>query len=102
MPTNDEIIKKTKDWCREWNYYLDEEYLEEEGYKLPFGVCNDRAVIPLELLEEKLNEITQQIFYDFNAKMIPIETADVTGFVGMKKEDFISFKKKYGIIETAK
>ena len=96
MQTNDEIIKKTKDWCREWNYYLDEEYLEE-GHKLPFGVCNDRAVIPLELLEEKLNEITQQIFYDFNAKMIPIETADVTGFVGMKKEDFISFKNKYGI-----
>lgn len=56
MPTNEEIIEKTKEWCKEWNYYLDEEYLEEEGHKLPFDVCNDRAVIPLELLEEKLKE----------------------------------------------
>jgi flagellar biosynthesis/type III secretory pathway protein FliH len=56
MTTNEEIIEKAKEWCKEWNYYLDEEDLEEEGYKLPFGVCNDRAVIPLELLEEKLKE----------------------------------------------
>ena len=29
MPTNEEIIEKTKEWCKEWNYYLDEEDLEE-------------------------------------------------------------------------
>jgi hypothetical protein len=56
MANNDEIKEKAKDWCRKWNYYLDEEYLEEDGYKLPFGVCNDRAVIPLELLDEKFDE----------------------------------------------
>ena len=60
METNKDIIKKTKDWCKEWNYYLDEEYLEEEGYKLPFGVSNNREVIPLEILEKKLNEVRPQ------------------------------------------
>ena len=29
MQTNEEIIEKTKEWCKEWNYYLDEEDLEE-------------------------------------------------------------------------
>ena len=92
MANNDEIKEKAKDWCRKWNYYLDEEYLEEDGYKLPFGVCNDRAVIPLELLDEKLDEAradtSNQIFKELD------EYVYVTGLsVKDKKADW--FKEKY-------
>ena len=59
----------------------------DEGY-LGCGKYNPYSVI--RMMEEAQYEVIKKI----EDKMLPIETNDITGFVGMKKDDFNVIKKE--------
>ena len=75
MKTNEEIMREHE------TDEGDEGYLGCEKYK-PYSVRR--------MMEEAQYEVIKKI----EDKLIPIETNDVTGFIGMKKEDFIAIKKE--------